>query len=222
MNATGNITASNITASTIRFSVLSGSNGGMTINCSDGTAGLNPQIYFIYGNGGGGDFTSISGSVQHQSFGFNSQAAFGGTANQQSGRTIYFYDRVSSAFYGGIAGNDKGFYWGTSGTAFSLRILPPATSTVPVTIKAVSGQTADILSVTDSSNTKLVSVSSGGNLGIGNIAAANKLHIDGGGATAIRVDNGNIDTTTASNLKSFYGWLPVSIAGTTRWIQLYT
>jgi hypothetical protein len=61
-----------------------------------------------------------------------------------------------------------------------------------------------------------------GNLGIG-IAASNRLHINGDNNNpAIRVDNGAINTSVASNGRSFYGWLPISIAGTQRWIQLYS
>ena len=61
-----------------------------------------------------------------------------------------------------------------------------------------------------------------GNLGI-NTAPSNRLHINGDNNNpAIRVDNGAINTSVASNGRSFYGWLPISIAGTQRWIQLYS
>jgi len=61
------------------------------------------------------------------------------------------------------------------------------------------------------------------NLGI-NVAASNKLHINGDNANpAIRVDNGAVvlAASVASNGRGFYGWLPISIGGTTKWIQLY-
>ena len=51
---------------------------------------------------------------------------------------------------------------------------------------------------------------------------SNRLHINGDNTNpAIRVDNGAINTSATSNSKTFYGWLPISIAGTTKWIQLY-
>ena len=51
---------------------------------------------------------------------------------------------------------------------------------------------------------------------------SNRLHINGDNTNpAIRIDNGAIDTTTTSGGRTFYGWLPISIAGTTRWIRLF-
>jgi hypothetical protein len=61
------------------------------------------------------------------------------------------------------------------------------------------------------------------NFGI-NTAPSNRLHINGDGTNpAIRVDNGAVvlAASAASNSKTFYGWLPISIAGTTKWIQMY-
>ena len=49
-------------------------------------------------------------------------------------------------------------------------------------------------------------------------------YINGDGTNpAIRVDNGAVvlAASAASNSKTFYGWLPISIAGTTKWIQMY-
>jgi hypothetical protein len=190
-----NFTASNITASTMRFSVLSGSNGGIVINSSDPSAAINPRIFYNYGNGGGGDFTSVSASTEHQSFGFNSAGTFGGTVNQQSGRTIYFFDRISSTFYGGISGNDRGFYWGTSNTAFSLKVLPPGASTVPVTIKGAAGQTTRILSVTDSADSILMTVSSSGRVGIGTSDPAATFDSNGDGILRGNVGIGGVAGT---------------------------
>jgi hypothetical protein len=62
-----------------------------------------------------------------------------------------------------------------------------------------------------------------GNVGI-SVAASNRLHINGDATNpAIRVDNGAVvlAASAASNSKTFYGWLPISIAGTTKWIQMY-
>ena len=53
---------------------------------------------------------------------------------------------------------------------------------------------------------------------------SNRLHVNGDGTNpAIRVDNGAVvlAASAASNSKTFYGWLPISIAGTTKWIQMY-
>jgi hypothetical protein len=59
------------------------------------------------------------------------------------------------------------------------------------------------------------------NFGI-NTAPSNRLHVNGDGTNpAIRVDNGAIDTTTTSGNRSFFGWLPISIGGNTRWIRLF-
>jgi hypothetical protein len=61
------------------------------------------------------------------------------------------------------------------------------------------------------------------NLGI-SVAPSNRLHVNGDGTNpAIRVDNGAVvlAASAASNSKTFYGWLPISIAGTTKWIQMY-
>lgn len=38
---------------------------------------------------------------------------------------------------------------------------------------------------------------------------------------SINIVNANTDTTTASNGRTFYGWLPIAIEGTTKWIPLY-
>lgn len=61
------------------------------------------------------------------------------------------------------------------------------------------------------------------NLGI-NVAASNKLHINGDNANpAIRIDNGALVTGVASNSKNtFQGYLPVSFGGTTYYIRLWT
>jgi len=61
------------------------------------------------------------------------------------------------------------------------------------------------------------------NLGI-NVAASNKLHINGDGTTpTIRIDNGALVTGVASNSKNtFQGYLPVSFGGTTYYIRLWT
>jgi hypothetical protein len=51
---------------------------------------------------------------------------------------------------------------------------------------------------------------------------SNRLHINGDNTNpAIRVDNGAVAVTSSSSGASLYGWLPISIAGTTRWIQLW-
>ena len=66
----------------------------------------------------------------------------------------------------------------------------------------------------------IVRMSSTG-LGI-KVDPSNRLHVNGDGTNpAIRVDNGAIDTTTTSGNRSFFGWLPISIGGNTRWIRLF-
>ena len=58
-------------------------------------------------------------------------------------------------------------------------------------------------------------------LGIG-VAASNKLHINGDGSNpTIRIDNTAFGSGTSSS-RGFFGWLPISIDGNTRYIQLYS
>ena len=58
-------------------------------------------------------------------------------------------------------------------------------------------------------------------LGIG-VAASNKLHINGDGSNpTIRIDNTAFGSGTSSS-RGFFGWLPISINGNTRYIQLYS
>jgi len=59
------------------------------------------------------------------------------------------------------------------------------------------------------------------NFGI-NIAPSNRLHINGDGTNPpIRIDNTTL-AGGASNSRGFLGWLPISLGGTTRYIQIYT
>ena len=159
-----------------------------------------------------------------------------------SGRLIYFYDRAGGSFIGGISGNDKGLYWGTSNTNYSLRVLPPAAANIPVTIKAASGQTANVLSVIDVSNNALMNVNVDGDATFGRyvgVSAApattnpGRLYIKGTGASespaAIKFDSVAFDTTTNSSGKTFKAWLKVFVTGvtgftdgTSYWVPIYS
>ena len=59
------------------------------------------------------------------------------------------------------------------------------------------------------------------NFGI-NTAPSNRLHINGDGSNpTIRIDNTAFGSGTSSS-RGFFGWLPISINGNTRYIQLYS
>ena len=59
------------------------------------------------------------------------------------------------------------------------------------------------------------------NFGI-NTAPSNRLHINGDGSNpTIRIDNTAFGSGTSSS-RGFFGWLPISISGNTRYIQLYS
>lgn len=63
-------------------------------------------------------------------------------------------------------------------------------------------------------------VSGASGIGIG-VSPAARLHINGDGTNPpIRIDNPALGSG-ASNSRSFHGWLPISIGGTTKYIQLY-
>ncbi|NDB55474.1 hypothetical protein EB169_06535 [archaeon] len=50
-------------------------------------------------------------------------------------------------------------------------------------------------------------------LTINNVSAASR--------PAIKIVNPNVDTSTASNGRTFNGWLPIDLNGTTKWIPTY-
>jgi hypothetical protein len=86
----------------------------------------------------------------------------------------------------------------------------------------ISGQTMNIVGSATSLNTgNTYQVAS---LGV-SVAASNRLHVNGDGTNpAIRVDNTGVvlAATVGSNGRTFYGWLPVSVDGTTRWIRIFS
>lgn len=65
---------------------------------------------------------------------------------------------------------------------------------------------------------------SGGGLGIA-VSPASRLHVNGDGTNpAVRVDNTGVvlAASVGSNGRQFYGWLPISVDGTTRWIRIFS
>lgn len=126
-----------------------------------GYGGVGPQIKFNYGASSGGDFTSQLSGVDQLSFGFNNTAAFGGTVNTSSGRLLYFYDRVGAAYCGAI-GPNQDFYWGTSNTAFSVRLLAPADGNIPLTVKGTASQTANLQEWQNSGGTTVAAIKPNG------------------------------------------------------------
>jgi hypothetical protein len=108
--------------------------GEVTIGSNGAIAGN--RIFFNYASTYGGDFTSQLAGVEQLSFGFNNLNIFGGgTSGVASGRTLYFYDRVLSASFGGYS-VVNGWYFGQSSTRFGLRIENPNASVTAMTITA--------------------------------------------------------------------------------------
>lgn len=65
---------------------------------------------------------------------------------------------------------------------------------------------------------------SGGGLGIA-VSPASRLHVNGDGTNpAVRVDNTGVvlAASVGSNGRTFYGWLPISVDGATRWIRIFS
>lgn len=99
-----------------------------------GDAITDAQFKFNYGATKGGDFTAQRQGVDQLSFGFNNSGSFGGTAGADSGRLMYFYDRVSAVYIG--AATATNFYIGPTSTNYGLNVARPNGSVAGVTIKA--------------------------------------------------------------------------------------
>lgn len=99
-----------------------------------GDGARDAQFKFNYGVSKGGDFTSQRIGVDQLSFGFNNNANFDGTANTNSGRGLYFYDRVDSVYMGSFS--SAAFYVGPTNANYGLKVLRPNASVAGVTIKA--------------------------------------------------------------------------------------
>jgi hypothetical protein len=100
------------------------------------TATAGNQIYFNYSSTYGGDFTSQLAGVEQLSFGFNNLNSFGGgSTGVNSGRTLYFYDRIGTAYFGGYSAIN-GWYFGQSSTRFGLRIENPNNTVTAMTVKS--------------------------------------------------------------------------------------
>ena len=87
-------------------------------------ATLSPRILFDFALDYGGDFTSRAAGTEALSFGFNT-----------SGRLIYFFDRVTSSYIGGI-NPTGGFYIGQSTTRYGLNVQPANASITALTVKS--------------------------------------------------------------------------------------
>ena len=129
-NATNSLTIQNNSGSNL-FNI----NNVAEIIIGNSTISSGNRIFFDFPLTYGGDFTSRIATTEAMSFGFNAQAAFGGTANNISGRTIYFYDRVGGVFLGGI-NPTNGFYIGQSTTRYGLNVQPANTGITAMTIKS--------------------------------------------------------------------------------------
>jgi hypothetical protein len=108
-------------------------NDYVSLTLGDGT-NANALFRFNYGTSKGGDFTGQRQGVNQMSFGFNSNADFDGTVNTDSGRGLYFYDRVSSVNMGAFS--STAFYVGPTNSNYGLKVLRPNASVAGVTIKA--------------------------------------------------------------------------------------
>jgi hypothetical protein len=152
-----------------RFRPAGGSDN-LVITIGHNTAGSSGLKWNYSGVGKGADFTSMLAGADQLSFGFNNTAQFGGTTNTASGRLLYFYDRVSSAFRGGFNASGD-FFWGTSNTAFAVRLQAPAAGNVPITVQATAGQTADLHDWQKEDTTLYARINKSGYLGIRKVAA---------------------------------------------------
>ncbi|HTE29427.1 MAG TPA: hypothetical protein VK666_03575 [Chryseolinea sp.] len=87
---------------------------------------VSPQMIMTYG--GAADVAGSFNGAQTMSFGFNSSGTFGGTTGTTGGRCLYFYDRQSSLYRGGIGPNGEWFF-GLSPTNYGLKVEQAATGT---------------------------------------------------------------------------------------------
>lgn len=99
----------------------------------DGT-GTGKLLRFNQAITDGGDIGGQAAGVDQSSFGFNNQAAFAGSANATSGRTIYFYDRILSEYMGGFS--SAGFTVGQSASRYGLNVVRPNASVTGLNILA--------------------------------------------------------------------------------------
>lgn len=129
---------------------------------------VNKGYYVIdYATNSGGGLLARSGTPATNSFqiAFNNQARYGGTINQFSGRQLTFYDFQAGGVTAYRAGmNEAGdFFIGNSNTDYSAKFQQPTQSTnTPLTLKAASGQTADVFKVTNNSDVAVLYVSASG------------------------------------------------------------
>jgi hypothetical protein len=106
-----------------------------------GATGI-PRMFFDYpaSPGYGADVTGTMAGVHMLSFGFNSAAQFSGTNAAASGRTLYFYDRVTNEYRAVIDG--AGTWWfGSAVSNYGLRVMAPTGSVIGMTVNA-SGNVA--------------------------------------------------------------------------------
>lgn len=98
---------------------LTFSSGARLMTVGDGTTSAQIKFNYLAAAGNGADFTGQQNSVDMLSFGFNNDATFGGTSAAASGRQIYFYNRVSSAFMGAI-NSASALIWGSTSVRWTL------------------------------------------------------------------------------------------------------
>jgi hypothetical protein len=107
--------------------------GGMLRIFGSVTMPIGGRFYLNYPPTSGSDVTGNLNGVEMLSFGFNSQATYSGTVTQASGRQLYVFDRVASAYRATLDG--QGTWWfGTSPTNFGLKVLAPTGSAIGMTI----------------------------------------------------------------------------------------
>jgi hypothetical protein len=137
------------------------------------------------------------GTVEIKNSGGSWAAPGGGTPGGSNTQIQY---NNSSAFGGAAA-----LTYAASGT--NLKVTSQNASDKPLVIQGASSQSGDLLTVQDSSSAALVTVSSGGNLGVGTNAPNVKLDVNGtivsraynaGSSTSIDWSQGNVQYTTAN------------------------
>lgn len=156
-----------------------------------------------------------------------------------NGDIIEFYDGNSATFY--KIGNSSKTLTITSHAQYAdLKLYAPTTSVACRMVFAndsynyrIGLDSSNRFAVEANSSTPVIQVTSdpylllqpsnAGYVGLNITTPLNYLHIGGDSTNpAIRIDNG-APTTTPTSLggRTFYGWIPISIDGTTRYIPLY-
>ena len=106
-----------------------------------------------------------------------------------------------------------------------LNVGPPSSTTAASGLTLGSDSTANLYRSAASTIKTDASFITAGSVGVaGSTTVNNVLTLNStvsSGRAAVNIVNPNVDTTTASNGRTFFGWLPISVNGSGKWIPLY-